>query len=64
MEPSIPGMTLSIGDDLGTDVVPDCCNGPMTPKSPDPDGYRDHSCDTCGTTLTVSPNGLVFDICD
>lgn len=59
--PTIHGYELSPGDDLGRDTTPDCCDQEMAPKGADGKGYRDYKCD-CGTTLTVAPNGLVFDI--
>lgn len=54
--PSIHGLELSPGDELGT-ATPDCCDEEMTASD---SGYR---CGDCGTVVTVSPrSGLVFDI--
>lgn len=55
------GYELSMGDDLGLDVTPDCCGDDMTREEKER-GYVDYTCGDCATILTVSPNGLVFDI--
>ncbi|MFD8851869.1 hypothetical protein [Streptomyces sp. NPDC059604] len=61
MGPNTYGFELSPGDDLGLDTTPDCCDQSMTATDGD-DGYRDYTCGDCGTTLTVAPTGIVFDI--
>lgn len=62
--PTIHGLELSPGDDLGTDTTPDCCDEEMAAKDT-ADGYRYYTCGNCETVLTVLPvasNGIVFDI--
>ncbi|MER5610764.1 hypothetical protein [Streptomyces sp. NPDC002215] len=55
------GFDLVIGDEAGLDDIPVCCGNDMT-GSTDGHGGLDYLCGTCETTVTVSPNGLVFDI--
>lgn len=62
--PSVHGLELSPGDELGTDIVPDCCDEEMAANDT-ADGYRYYMCGDCETVLTVLPvasNGIVFDI--
>ncbi|MCB5910350.1 hypothetical protein [Streptomyces pinistramenti] len=61
MGPNTHGLELSIGDDLGLDTTPGCCDEPMAAMDR-AHGYRDYTCDGCATVLTVAPSGLVFDI--
>lgn len=57
MEPSLHGLELSIGDELGHDTAPNCCGGEMTDAS-----RGTYKCGSCGTTLAVNSLGLVLDI--
>ncbi|MGY0065210.1 hypothetical protein ACWY4P_53820 (plasmid) [Streptomyces sp. LZ34] len=63
MAPSINGNELTIGDDLGRDTTPDCCDVQMT-ATDTADGYRNYTCGDCATVLSVAPSGLIFDITD
>ncbi len=55
------GYELSIGDDTDRDDIPVCCGDDMTPEDNER-GYRAYTCGDCDTVVTISPNGLVFDI--
>lgn len=57
------GHELSVADDAGREDTPTCCGDSMTAEDKDR-GYRDYTCGGCGTVLTISPSGLVFDITD
>lgn len=59
--PTMHGMKLEDGHDLGLDATPSCCSDDMNGKGTE-DGGREYTCGHCGTELIVSPNGLVFDI--
>ncbi|WP_275558518.1 hypothetical protein [Streptomyces sp. 5-6(2022)] len=61
MTPTVNGYELSIGDDLGTETIPDCCDEDMTAGAAS-NGYRNYTCSECNTVLTVAPTGLVYDI--
>lgn len=59
--PTVHGMELEDGHDLGLDDIPQCCNNDMTGKD-QPDGIREYACGSCRTELIVKANGLVLDI--
>ncbi|MGA4867608.1 hypothetical protein ACPB9J_33785 [Streptomyces lavendulocolor] len=60
MEPSIDGRDLSLGDHLGLDATPDCCDEEMTAKPATAAGTaRRFECGTCTTVLDVDQTGLV-----
>lgn len=61
MGPNTHGYELSIADDLGRDIAPDCCDEEMTAKDFDEE-LRNYTCGNCGTVVTVDELGLVFDI--
>ncbi|WP_165484895.1 hypothetical protein [Streptomyces kasugaensis] len=54
--PSIHGLELASGDELGLDTTPICCDEEMAAAG------SEFGCDDCGTTLTVGSDGLIFDI--
>lgn len=56
MEPCNHGRELSIGDELGLGVTPDCCGEEMTAAG------HTYTCGNCRTVLTVDALGLVSDI--
>ena len=56
MEPCSHGRELSVGDELGLSVTPDCCDDEMTAAG------RTFTCANCGTALQVDALGLVSDI--
>jgi hypothetical protein len=63
MTPTICGyMELSLGDELGHDLAPDCCDDEMAGKDIDSDGHREYVCGDCGTVLEVDDRGLVWDV--
>lgn len=57
MKPSIHGLELSVGDELGSDTAPDCCDTEMTPVN-----ASTYTCGECGTALEVNSLGLVSDM--
>lgn len=59
--PTIYGMELEDGHDLGLDATPLCCDDQMDGKDTE-SGGREYTCGDCGTELSVKANGLVFDI--
>ena len=61
--PTFFGMELSVGDELGLADIPLCCEDYMAAEDTD-SGKRKYTCEECGTVLTVSANGLVFDLED
>ncbi|MEW2267883.1 hypothetical protein [Streptomyces sp. NPDC047868] len=59
--PTIHGMELEDGHDLGVDATPICCGDDMDGKTTD-SGGREYTCGGCGTEMIVRANGLVADI--
>ncbi|MFF8840500.1 hypothetical protein [Streptomyces sp. NPDC015130] len=59
--PTIDGYELTIGDDLGIGFTPDCWDNEMDalPMTGDRQTFQ---CGDCKTALTVTDNGLVYDI--
>jgi hypothetical protein len=58
--PDIRGHELAIGDELGHELPPDCCDTQMTKKTDT--GDLEYVCRWCKTVLEVDRLGLVFDI--
>ncbi|TGB06553.1 hypothetical protein [Streptomyces sp. MZ04] len=62
MTPTICGyMELSLADEVGHDLAPDCCDDEMTGKVTD-GGHKEYTRGDCGTVLEVDDLGLVWDI--
>jgi hypothetical protein len=59
--PTVFGVELSPGTDLGLEDVPDCCGRDMAAEEDD-DGGRTYSCEDCGTDLVVTESGMVLEI--
>jgi len=59
--PTSYGIELSVGDELGVGVPPECCDDEMDPRPGHAD-LQPYQCSNCRTTLTVDGRGLVWDI--
>ena len=59
--PTLHGLELSPGDEVGTDIDPRCCDQDMTSK-PKASDQHTFQCANCLTVVVIDSNGLVFDI--
>ncbi|MFF4531563.1 hypothetical protein ACFY1P_20120 [Streptomyces sp. NPDC001407] len=63
MTPRVSYLELSIGDELGRDQRPECCEAGMAARDLD-NGRIEYTCRDCGTVLEVDALGLISDIRD